>query len=101
MLDGFPFSDTTAAEIDELRGIVKELDAELWMTAVTHRDDTTDDGGYPAPVTALAHKIDVILQMAHDSKAVHVTLLKDHDNPDVSDLKLALDPTTMLLKREK
>ncbi len=42
----------------------------------------------------------MILQMAHDTKAVHVTLLKDHDNPEVSDLKLALDPTTMLLMRE-
>ena len=101
MLDGFPFADTTAAEIDELRAIVKELDAELWMTAVTHRDAETDDAGYPAPVAGLADGIDVILQMAHDTKAVHVTLLKDHDNPDVSDLRLALDPTTMLLKREK
>ncbi len=44
--------------------------------------------------------IDVILHIAHDTKAVHVNLLKDHDNPNVSDLKLALDPTTMLLKRE-
>jgi hypothetical protein len=101
MLDGFPFTGTTAAEIDELRAIVKELDAELWMTAVTHRDDATDDAGYPAPVAGLVDKIDVILQMAHDTKAVHVTLLKDHDNPDVSDLKLALDPTTMLLQRER
>lgn len=101
MLDGFPFADTTPAEIDELRAIVKELDAELWMTAVTHRDATMDDSGYPAPVAGLADKIDVILQMAHDTKAVHVTLLKDHDNPHVSDLRLALDPTTMLLKRER
>lgn len=100
MLDGFPFADTTAEEIDEIRAIVKELDAELWMTAVTHRDANTDENGYPEPLTSLAGKIDVILQMAHDTKAVHITLLKDHDNPDVSDLKLALDPTTMLLKKE-
>jgi len=100
MLDGFPFSDTTAAEIDGRRGIIKELDAELWMTAVTHRDDTTNGDGYPAPVGDLAHKIDVILQMAHDTKAVHVSLLKDHDNPEVSDLQVALDPTTMLLQQE-
>jgi len=43
----------------------------------------------------------VILRMAHDTKAVHVSLLKDHDNPEVSDLKLALDPRTMLLVRER
>ena len=43
---------------------------------------------------------DVILRMGHDTKAVHVSLLKDHDNPDVSELKLALDPTTLLLQKE-
>ena len=57
-------------------------------------------GPYPKPISSLADMIDVILQMAHDTKAVHVRLLKDHDNPDVSDLRLALDPTTMLLMRE-
>ena len=100
MLDGFPFDDTSKEQIDEIRSIVKELDAELWMTAVTHRESNTGEDGYPAPLAGLAEKIDVILQMAHDTKAVHITLLKDHDNPDVSDLRLALDPTTMLLKRE-
>jgi hypothetical protein len=38
--------------------------------------------------------------MAHDGKNVHISLLKDHDNPKVSELKLALDPTTLLLVRE-
>ena len=56
--------------------------------------------GVPEPVSRLENEIDVILRMAHDTKAVHVSLLKDHDNPDVADLKLALDPTTMLLKKE-
>jgi hypothetical protein len=31
---------------------------------------------------------------------VDVGLRKDHDNPRVGELKLALDPTTMLLVRE-
>ncbi|NIM01856.1 MAG: AAA family ATPase [Acidobacteria bacterium] len=101
MLDGFPFADTAEQEIDQLREIARELDAELWMTAVSHREDKTDESGIPAPLAGLVDKIDVILQMAHDTKAVHVSLLKDHDNPDVSDLRLALDPTTMLLRRER
>ena len=100
MLDGFPFDDTTVEEIEELRSIAEELDAEMWMTAVTHRESEIGSKGYPEPVATLAEGIDVILHMAHDTKAVHVRLLKDHDNPEVSDLRLALDPTTMLLKRE-
>jgi len=36
--------------------------------------------------------------MTDSSDGVHVSLLKDHDNPDVAKLTLALDPSTMLLK---
>ena len=57
--------------------------------------------GYKLSAQHLEKDIDVILGMAHDTKAVHVSLLKDHDNPDISDLKLALDPTTMLLIKER
>ena len=90
----------SGSDIDALRAIAKAVDAELWMAAVTHRAAEVDADGVPEPVAHLAGKIDVILRMAHDTKAVHVSLLKDHDNPDVSDLQLALDPTTMLLVRE-
>ena len=99
VLDGFPLADTTADEIEALRSLMKEIGAELWMTAVRHREDE-NDGDLPAPLARVAEKIDVILQMAHDTKAVHVSLLKDHDNPNVPDLQVALDPRTMLLKRE-
>jgi hypothetical protein len=51
-------------------------------------------------VAPLASAVDVILEMAHDGRRVQVGLLKDHDNPEVSELKLALDPTTMLLVRD-
>ncbi len=100
VIDGYDFEKTTADDLRGLRGIAKELDAELWMSALTHRDSAVNERGIPDPVAHVESEIDVILMMAHDTKAVHVSLLKDHDNPNVSDLKLALDPTTMLLMKE-
>ena len=70
------------------------------MSAVTTRQHDRDDRGIPEPVAQLASSLDVVLTMGHDGNSVHVELLKDHDNADVSELKLALDPTTMLLVRE-
>jgi hypothetical protein len=67
---------------------------------VTHRDRDRNARGIPEPVAQLEAAVDVVLQMAHDGKAVRVGLLKDHDNPEVSELRLALDPTTLLLIRE-
>jgi len=100
VVDGFSFDQATSEDMLALRSIARECDAELWMSAVTHRDSTLSDHGIPEPVAHLENDVDVILSMAHDTKAVHVSLLKDHDNPKVADLKLALDPTTMLLKKE-
>lgn len=100
VVEGYDFDRTTADELEGLRLIAREANAELWMSAVTHRDAEQDSRGIPEPVARLSESLDVILRMAHDGRAVHVSLLKDHDNPDVSDLRLALDPRTMLLVRE-
>ena len=101
MIDGLEFGTLGEDDVDALRAIARDLDAEMWTSAVTHRDAAVGNGGVPDPVARLAVKFDVILRMAHDTKAVHVSLLKDHDNPAPSDLKLALDPTTMLLVKER
>jgi len=97
VIDGFPFHETARQEIDALRAIARDADAELWMSAVTHRESMIDEKGVPEPVAPLADSLDVILKMAHDGENVQIGLLKDHDNPAVSELRLALDPTTMLL----
>jgi hypothetical protein len=101
MIDGFDFADADGETMEALRSIAKSADAELWMAAITHREADVDEHGVPEPVAHLYDSIDVILRMAHDTKSVHVSLLKDHDNDDVSDLRLALDPTTMLLVQER
>lgn len=101
MIDGFDFENASAADLQALRKIAKDASAELWMSAITHREAIMNENGVPEPVAHLEGELDVILRMAHDTKAVHVSLLKDHENPEVSDLKLALDPTTMLLVKER
>ena len=101
IIDDYDFEGARSADLGAMREIIRKLDAELWMSAVVHRDADLNNHGVPEPVAHLEKELDVILGMAHDTRAVHVSLLKDHDNPDVSDLKLALDPTTMLLIKER
>jgi len=100
VVDGYDFEEATAEEMQGFRDVARDSDAEVWMSAVTHRESETDDRGIPEPLASVEPYVDVILQMAHDTRAVHVSLLKDHDNPDVSEMKVALDPTTMLLVKE-
>jgi hypothetical protein len=100
VMDGYDFSAATLEDLAELRAIAEGLKAEIWLAAHTHRSDPRDEHGIPEPVAHLASALGVIVHMAHDGKAVHLNVLKDHDNPDVSSLSLALDPTTMLLRQE-
>jgi len=100
IIDGFPFNDADHSQMDQLRAIAQQIGCEMWMSAHTHREAVMNEKGVPEPIAHLESKCDVILRMAHDDKAVHVSLLKDHDSEKVSDLKLALDPTTLLLMQE-
>jgi hypothetical protein len=70
------------------------------MSAQTHRGVPCDGRGIPAPLAKLAPAISVIVQMTGGSDGVTFSLLKDHDNPDVANLALALDPATMLLVKK-
>src|SRR6185503_18699823 len=100
ILQGFAFEQATLADIEALRQLAAEFKVELWMSALTHRGVAADDRGIPAPLAKLAGAIAVIVQMTDDHGSVKLALLKDHDNPDVAKLTLALDPSTMLLVKK-
>jgi hypothetical protein len=100
IIEGFAFEKATLAEIEALRQLAADFNVELWMSAVTHRGVASDALGIPEPLTKLASAIAVIVQMTDDGGTVKLSLLKDHDNPNVAKLTLALDPSTMLLVKK-
>lgn len=100
IIEGFAFEQATLADIETLRQLAAEFNVELWMSAVTHRGVASDALGIPEPLTKLTSAIAVIVQMTDDGGTVKLSLLKDHDNPNVAKLTLALDPSTMLLVKK-
>lgn len=100
ILEGFRFEQATKEDMEELRRIAREIDGELWMSAVTHRESRKNARGIPEPLDQLEECIDVILALEPGEKFVALRLLKDHDNPNVSPSHVALDPTTLLLVQE-
>ena len=100
LIDDYPLDRASREELAALQEIARTAEAEMWISATVHRDDKVDERGIPEPVARFADAFDIILRMGHDGNAVHIGLLKDHDNAKVSDLKLALDPKTMLLIKE-
>jgi hypothetical protein len=100
IIEGYHFEKSGAQDLAQLRTLAREINGELWMSAVTHRESTKNEHGIPEPLARLEASIDVILAMHQADSVVHLSLLKDHDNPDVSEVHVALDPTTMLLIQE-
>jgi hypothetical protein len=99
-LEGFDFDRASLEDLEALRQLAAEFNLELWMSAVTHRGAPEDAHGIPEPVAKFSSAIAVIVRMKDHSDGVHISLLKEHDNPDVAKLTLALDPETMLLVKK-
>jgi hypothetical protein len=99
ILDGVNFQNTDNAELAALRELSREIDAELWLSAQTHRDrPPRDPRGVSDEVVRFEAFISVmVLLHPEEAGSVTIQLLKDHDNPDVADLNMKLDPTTLLV----
>jgi hypothetical protein len=100
IIEGYPFDKASTRDLAELRTVARDINGELWMSAVMHRESTKNERGIPEPLARLETGIDVILSMHQSGSVVHLSLLKDHDNPAVSEVRVALDPTTLLLIQE-
>lgn len=100
LVDGYDCEAMTPETLAEFRKLARDLDAEMWLSAVTHRESTMNERGVPEPVARFEKDVDVIVRLFHDGKAVHIHLLKDHDNQEIHQAGVALDPTTMLLMQE-
>jgi len=100
ILQGYDFERATAEDMAAFRELAAEFNVEMWMSAMTHRGVQTNEHGIPEHIAKLAPAIAVIVEMTDHDDGVHIALLKDHDNPDVAKLKLALDPSTMLLVKK-
>ena len=101
VIDGFDWeaSDSTCrSTILGFKATAKKLDAELWMSAKTHREETTDaPRGLTPPFADLDDLIDVAVFLAPKGNHVNIELLKDHDNPTPADTLLELDPVLLRL----
>lgn len=96
LLDEFDLEATAPEEIDEFKAVAEEIDAEIWLS-VACADETVGD--LPTALARVEKYVSVILALEPEAGSVRLRALKDHSNPDVSALHVALDPRTLLLVR--
>lgn len=98
IVEGFDFESANDLQLQELRELAAELNAEMWLSARTHRSDPIDHPrGYPRPIDRLEKWLDVIIALEPADDRVRLQLLKDHDQPVSAAAPIELDSVSMQL----
>jgi hypothetical protein len=96
IVEGLDLASVSRGELAGIRSLAQEIDGEIWLSAVL---STERVAAIPASLGAVKEIASVVLALEPGVESVALRALKDHDNPDVSALHVALDPRTLLLIR--
>jgi KaiC/GvpD/RAD55 family RecA-like ATPase len=100
ILDGFPdWERATEDELREVKAMATRYDCEIWLLGTLHREGQKQDPrGVPQEMVRFEEYISVIVRLDPAAEHVRLRLVKDHENGDVADLHLELDPATFLVR---
>jgi hypothetical protein len=96
IIEGEDFDSAQREDFEDFKALAEELAAEVWLSAQCKEERTVT---IPESIARLEDLVSVIIALEPGEDAVALRALKDHDNPDLTDLRVALDPRTLLLKR--
>lgn len=99
VIEGIDLAGAERDELVELKQVAEELAAEVWLSMAISGERVVDP---PEAVKRFDDLLSVVLALeppetGRDTLSLRV--LKDHDNTDLAELHVALDPRTLLLVR--
>ena len=96
LIEGLDFETTSRQDFVDLKELAGELAAEVWLSISSSNEQVVQ---LPSPLEHVEDLVSVVLALEPGDDAVLLRALKDHDNPDLTNLHVALDPKTLLLTR--
>lgn len=96
ILEGLDFQTLAHDEVTEIKALAGELAAEVWISSPVAEETVAS---LPAPLRRLGGLISVVLALEPGDGVVALRALKDHESPDLTALRVSLDPRTLLLVR--
>ncbi|MDG2332884.1 MAG: hypothetical protein P8Q97_01535 [Myxococcota bacterium] len=94
VLDGLDAEQITQDDLEGIRSMVGDLAAEAWLTL-----ETTGGSEGLASVSGVEEALNVIVTLEAKGDEITLRAIKDHENEDLHDLHVGLDPRTLLLVR--
>jgi hypothetical protein len=96
IVEGFDVGAAARQEMLDMKAMAEEIQAELWLSVACPGEQVS---GIPAEILELGDAISVILALEPEPQSVALRALKEHENPNLEALRVALDPKTLLLVR--
>ncbi len=101
IVDGLDFGQAGIGDLRMFKDFAGRLGLEVWFSASLRGDEPLfDEQGIPFMLRDHMGAIDVLISLVHHGNHVHFNLVKDHDHLAPKDLRLKLDPKTLLIAKD-
>ncbi len=98
IFDGYEFENGTPESLALVAAFAKEMDLEVWFSASLKGEKPDfSEQGVPKDLERYLDVIDVLVDLRYEGEYVHLEVVKDHGEVKKRDLKLRLDPKTLLI----
>jgi len=98
IVDGFSFPQSSPDDLRRFKEFAGRMELELWFSAsLKGPEPLFDEQGIPSELKRCLDHVDVLITLRHLNNRVQLRLIKDHGFAPSSDLRLSLDPTTLLI----
>jgi len=98
IVDGFDFTKSNPAEFDKFGAFAKETGVAIWYSATLPKDDPQfGKDNVPLILKDYLGSIAVLILLEPKGDYIHFDVLKHHDRLNPEDLKIKLDPKTLLI----
>jgi hypothetical protein len=100
IVDGFNFPQSSPRDLQNFKEFAVRMDLEVWFSAsLKGPEPLFDEAGVPAELECCLDHIDVLITLRPWDNRVQLRLIKDHGFGSPPDLRLSLDPTTLLIAK--
>ncbi len=102
IIDGLDFENADKTLFDDFIKFARDFSVEIWFSALSHRHiSDINERGIPYPCHQFDDMFSIIMQLQPEPSGVTLKLLKDHDNTEITDISVSLDPATFLSHAQK
>jgi len=98
IIDGFDFALSCTDDLSKFKKFASDLGLEVWFSASLKGEEPLFNGeGVPYLIEGCLNQVDVLITLRFQDDFVQLNLVKDHEYSTPTDLKLKLDPKTLLI----